>query len=281
MASDAFDDLEEPRPAASNGESQSEGSPSVRKSVEAHGGGAGQSLDTSSEVESGEDASINPAGESTVLESSADLLARMASGDVDDDDLDVAPIFRRERLRLLRGRFGRTASVPVPNVDRSTVSVSASSTPMGGYRVRRVRRLVRHIEPWSVLKVCLVFYLCVWGLLVIATRMLWSAAEDAGTISKVESFIEELFALETFTFDAAQIFRIFVLGGLVLVVGGIGLTVVLVILFNLISDLTGGIRFTMVEEETAVRQRRLRRGDVPLEASGGMAGQASESGPGE
>ena len=283
MASDDFDDLEEPRPDASNGESQSEGSPSGRKSVEAHGGGAGQSLDTSSEVESGEDASINPAGESTVLESSADLLARMASGDVDDDDLDVAPIFRRERLRLLRGRFGRTASgpVPVPNVDRSTVSVSASSTPMGGYRVRRVRRLGRHIEPWSVLKVCLVFYLCVWGLLVIATRMLWSAAEDAGTSSKVESFIEELFALETFTFDAAQIFRIFVLGGLVLVVGGIGLTVVLVILFNLISDLTGGIRFTMVEEETAVRQRRLRRGDVPLEASGGMAGQASESGPGE
>ena len=132
-----------------------------------------------------------------------------------------------------------------------------------------------------MLKVCLVFYLCVWGLLVIATRMLWSAADEAGTISKVESFIEELFALETFTFDSAQIFRIFVLGGLVLVVGGIGVTVVLVILFNLISDLTGGIRFTMVEEETAVRQRRLRRGDVLLKASGGPVGQASESGLGE
>jgi len=34
------------------------------------------------------------------------------------------------------------------------------------------------------------------------------------------------------------------------------------VLFNLISDLTGGVRFTMIEEETAVRQRRLRRGDV-------------------
>ena len=253
----------------------------MRKSVEAHGGGAGQSLDTSPEVESGDDASINPAGESTALESSADLLARMSSGDVDDDDLDVSPIFRRERPRLLKRRFRRAASAPVPNVDRPIASAPISSTPMGGYRVRRVRRLVRHIEPWSVLKVCLVFYLCVWGLLVIATRMLWSAAEDAGTISKVESFIEELFALETFTFDSAQIFRIFVLGGLVLVVGGIGVTVVLVILFNLISALTGGIRFTMVEEEPAVRQRRLRRGDVPLEASGGTVGQASESSLGE
>ena len=133
---------------------------------------------------------------STALESSADLLARMSSGDVDDDDLDVSPIFRRERPRLLKRRFRRAASAPVPNVDRPIASAPISSTPMGGYRVRRVRRLVRHIEPWSVLKVCLVFYLCVWGLLVIATRMLWSAAEDAGTISKVESFIEELFALE-------------------------------------------------------------------------------------
>ena len=280
MASDDFDDLEEPRPDASNGESQNVGSPPVRKSVEAHGGGTEQSLDGGPEAESGEHASINPAGESTALESSADLLARMSGGDV-DDDLDVSPIFRRERPRLLKGRFGRAASAPLPNIDQSIASAPASSAPMGGYRVRRVRRLVRHIEPWSVLKVCLVFYLCVWGLLVIATRMLWSAADEAGTISKVESFIEELFALETFTFDSAQIFRIFVLGGLVLVVGGIGVTVVLVILFNLISDLTGGIRFTMVEEETAVRQRRLRRGDVPLEASGGTVGQASESSLGE
>ena len=280
MASDDFDDLEEPRPDASNGESQNVGSPPVRKSVEAHGGGTEQSLDGGLEAESGEHASINPAGESTALESSADLLARMSGGDV-DDDLDVSPIFRRERPRLLKGRFGRAASAPLPNIDQSIASAPASSAPMGGYRVRRVRRLVRHIEPWSVLKVCLVFYLCVWGLLVIATRMLWSAADEAGTISKVESFIEELFALETFTFDSAQIFRIFVLGGLVLVVGGIGVTVVLVILFNLISDLTGGIRFTMVEEETAVRQRRLRRGDVLLKASGGPVGQASESGLGE
>ncbi|MEE3352757.1 MAG: DUF3566 domain-containing protein [Actinomycetota bacterium] len=281
MASDDFDDPDESRPDASNGEPQNLRNSPVRKSVEAKSGEADQSLDEGLEVELGEDANSDPVGEPTALESSADLLARMSSEDVDDDDLDISPIFRRERPRLLKGRFGRMAPVPARNVDRSTASAPDPSTPMGGYRVRRVRRLVRHIEPWSVLKVCLVFYLCVWGLLVIATRMLWGAAEEAGTISKVESFIEELFALETFTFDSAQIFRIFVLGGLVLVVGGIGVTVVLVILFNLISDLTGGIRFTMVEEETAVRQRRLRRGDILLEASGGTDGQPSESGPGE
>ncbi len=126
----------------------------------------------------------------------------------------------------------------------------------GGFRVRRVRRLVRHIEPWSVLKIGLVFYLCVWGMSVIAFSMIWGAASDAGTIDKFESFIEQLFALETFEFNAEQIFRIFILGGLVMVVGGTAITVVLVFVFNLISDLMGGIRVTVIEEETAIRRRK-------------------------
>ena len=130
-----------------------------------------------------------------------------------------------------------------------------------GYRVRKVRRVLRHIEPWSALKVGLIFYTCVWGLSTIAVRILWNSAEDAGTIQKVESFIEDLFALEVFEFDSEQILRIFFLGGLILVVGGTAITVVLVVLFNLISDLTGGVRFTMIEEETAVRKRKLKSDD--------------------
>ncbi len=282
VALDDLDDPEELRPDLSNVESPEESAVDLsEKPARSQDDGVDQSLDEGLRVEPGEDASVEPSGEPTVLESSADLLARMSGKDADDDDLVVSPTFRRERPRLLRGRFVRADSGKVLSVDRPVVTASVSSASTGGYRVRRVRRLVRHLEPWSVLKVCLVFYLCVWGLLVIATRMLWSAAEEAGTISKVESFIEELFALETFTFDSAQIFRIFVLGGLVLVVGGIGVTVVLVILFNLISDLTGGIRFTMVEEETAIRQRRLRRGDVLVDTSGSTAGQPPGSGLGE
>ena len=129
------------------------------------------------------------------------------------------------------------------------------------YRVRKVRRVLRHIEPWSALKVGLIFYTCVWGLSTIAVRILWNTAEDAGTIQKVESFIEDLFALEVFEFDSEQILRVFFLGGLILVVGGTAITVVLVVLFNLISDLTGGVRFTMIEEETAVRKRKFKSND--------------------
>ncbi|MEO2170929.1 MAG: DUF3566 domain-containing protein, partial [Acidimicrobiales bacterium] len=123
-----------------------------------------------------------------VVESSADLLARRFvddDGDPDEDDGHIAaePVFRRDRARIPRvlRRDAAPKAVSAPREPRA---------PRGSYRVRRVRRLVRHIEPWSVLKVSLVFYLCIWGLLVIATRMLWSAADEAGTISKIESFIK-------------------------------------------------------------------------------------------
>lgn len=155
--------------------------------------------------------------------------------------------------------------------------------PRRGYRVRRVRRLIRHIEPWSVLKIGLVFYLCVWGMAVIASQALWRTAETAGVIEKVERFIQELFALESFGFDTDKIFRLYMLAGLVLVIGGTALTVVLVVLFNLISDLMGGIRFTMIEEETAVRRLRLRIGEdvVPSDKVGRRRRSEAESGRGD
>ena len=129
----------------------------------------------------------------------------------------------------------------------------------GRLRARKVRRLVRHVEPWAVLKVALIFYFCLWVILLIAGVMLWSLAVSSGTIDNVETFVTELFALESFTFNADQIFRASAVGGLVLVVAGAGFTVLMAVLFNLISDVTGGVRFTVVEEETArPRPKRLR-----------------------
>ncbi len=118
-------------------------------------------------------------------------------------------------------------------------------------RARRVRRLVRHIEPWSVLKMSLIFYFCLWVVLLTAGVILWRFAVTSGTVERLENFIEELFALETFTFNPDQIFRVSALGGLVMVVAGSGFTVLMAVLFNLISDLIGGVRLTVVEEETA------------------------------
>lgn len=136
-------------------------------------------------------------------------------------------------------------------------------------QARRVRRIVRHIEPWSVLKISIIFYLCLWVILMIAGVMLWGAAESAGAIEKIENFVQELFALDEFTINAERIFRGVALSGFVLVIAGTAFNVLLSVLFNLISDLTGGLRVTVIEEESArFRPRRGRRPSQVQRAQG-------------
>lgn len=118
-------------------------------------------------------------------------------------------------------------------------------------RARKVRRLVRHIEPWSVLKVSLLFFFCIWVVAMVAGVLLWNAAVASGVIGDIENFAEEIFALENFEVLGEDVFRASAIAGLVLSVAGTGFTVLIAILLNLISDLTGGIRVTVVEEETA------------------------------
>lgn len=62
-----------------------------------------------------------------------------------------------------------------------------------------------------------------------------------------------------FKFDDGRIFQAFALGGVVLVLAGSATSVVMALLFNLISDLTGGVRVTVLEEEP-VPQGRTRSG---------------------
>jgi hypothetical protein len=142
---------------------------------------------------------------------------------------------RRERREITRGE------------------AAVEERPVQRYQARKVHRLVRHVEPWSVLKISLIFFFCIWVILLTAAVILWQVASSSGIIDNVESFIEEIFALQpgSFQFEAGQMFRAYAVGGLVMVVAATGFTVLLAVLFNLISDLTGGVRVTVVEEETA------------------------------
>jgi Transmembrane domain of unknown function (DUF3566) len=124
---------------------------------------------------------------------------------------------------------------------------------MGRLRARKVKRVVRHLDAWSVLKISLVLYLCLFVTIMVAGVLLWNLAVSAGTITDIEGFIEDLFAFQSFRFEGEQIFEACLFGGLILVLVGSGLNVLLALLFNLISDLVGGIRVTVIEEET-VRQ---------------------------
>jgi len=99
----------------------------------------------------------------------------------------------------------------------------------------------------------LLLYACLYVAAVIAGVLLWSAAVGSGFVDNIESFVEEVGSFESWKLNADEIFRSGTIIGLVLMVGGVAFNVLLAILFNLISDLVGGVRVTILEEDTLRR----------------------------
>src|SRR5687768_6009317 len=113
---------------------------------------------------------------------------------------------------------------------------------------RRVRRVVRRIDTWSVLKVAALFHLSLVLVLLIAGVILWAAGSTLGAIDGVEKFMRAI-GFEDFRFVGTQLLRGFTAAGLVLVLLGTGLSVLMAVVYNLISDVVGGIELTVLEED--------------------------------
>jgi hypothetical protein len=126
-----------------------------------------------------------------------------------------------------------------------------SKTSTRAPRVRRVTRVIREIDPWSAFKVGLAFHLVVYFTVLIASVLLWSVASATGTIDNIERFLMS-FGWESFQFHGWTLLLNEILLGLLLVAL---LTIVWVLgatMFNLITDLVGGIRVSVLEEEVLV-----------------------------
>ena len=123
-------------------------------------------------------------------------------------------------------------------------------------RVRRVTRVVRHIDTWSVFKIALLFNIFIYAVCLMAGVMLWRVALNTGTIENVERFFES-FGWQTFELKGGEIYHNAWIAGLFAVVGLTGLAVLAATMFNLITDLVGGVRLTVLEEEVVAREPRI------------------------
>lgn len=156
----------------------------------------------------------------------------------------------------------------------------------------RLRQRLWSIDPWSVFKVSALFYICVCLIVVVAGTLLWNVGRSVGTIDDVEGFVTRMGAYGTCTlkaevpagtefendedctegevlvggykFDDGTLFRVAAIGGGILVVAGSIGNVLMVVLLNLLNELTGGLRYTIVKEPIpgppGARQRGLRPG---------------------
>jgi len=115
-------------------------------------------------------------------------------------------------------------------------------------RGRRVKRIVRRVELWSVLKLALSFFVCMYVVGLVSMAVLWGFANSAGLVDNFESFANDV-GWENWQFNGEQMFEHAALIGAVLVVTATLMTVLATALLNVISELTGGIRIVVIEED--------------------------------
>ena len=114
-------------------------------------------------------------------------------------------------------------------------------------RSRQARVVIRKVAPWSVLKVSFLFYACIMVVILGALIILYGVLGAIGAIQNVEDLIRELFSDETFQISGEWLFTRGVAVGLLMVVLWSLINVFVALLYNLLSDIVGGIEVTLSE----------------------------------
>lgn len=141
------------------------------------------------------------------------------------------------------------ASVGNPPAPTGTRAVDpGSERTTGTRRGRRVTRVIRRIEVWSVLKLALVLLTCLYIAVLATVVVVWGVAYSSGQVERLQQFLADV-GLENYRFYGDRMFKAVAALGAIGVLAGTILAVLTTALVNLISEMTGGIRAVVIEEE--------------------------------
>lgn len=131
-------------------------------------------------------------------------------------------------------------------------TVAQVSSPPPRERVRtgqvvRRRATVRRVDPWSVLKLSVIFYFCLLLVVMLGLTVFWSVILRIGIIDTMTDFLNDLQL--TLVINGSNIARTMFLLGLLNVVLWTGINVFMAFLYNLVADLLGGLRVELASEE--------------------------------
>ena len=114
-------------------------------------------------------------------------------------------------------------------------------------KARHARVVVRKVGPWSVLKISFLFYLCVMAVIMGALVILYGVLGAIGALDSLQRLIRDLFADQTFQISGNWLFTRGLAIGLGMVVLWTLINVFVAFLYNLLSDIVGGIEVTLSE----------------------------------
>ncbi|NLD78083.1 MAG: hypothetical protein GX643_15615 [Acidimicrobiales bacterium] len=153
------------------------------------------------------------------------------------------------------GDAGPSDAPPAARQQRRRPRPAGEERPTPGpRRGRRVRRVIRRIDLWSVLKLAIVLYTCLYVAVMVTLALLWGLAYSSGQIEKVQSFMADV-GMDNYRFYGDQMWRACAMIGAVGVLAATIITVLTAALVNVISEMTGGIRVVVIEEDVPPRRR--------------------------
>jgi hypothetical protein len=167
---------------------------------------------------------------------------------------EALPVFADDRVTP------GTDLVPAPEAPRDPKAKAPKAPkPPKKKQARTTRVVLRRVEPWSVLKLSIIYYLALFLIILVAGALLWAGASTIGVIENVESFMVDI-GFDDFRFVPSKLLGGMALAGLVLVVAGTVANVIMCALFNLMGDVTGGLKLTLQEDAGPLPRAERRRG---------------------
>lgn len=121
--------------------------------------------------------------------------------------------------------------------------------------VRRVRRVIRKFDPWTVFKVSLVMHAVFAIATLIGLLILWSLLVRVGIPQALDDFLVliSLIDPEAVLFNnGARFVRVAVFGSVVFGIVMTLLSTLAAVFYNLTSDVVGGVEVVMLEETLRV-----------------------------
>ena len=119
------------------------------------------------------------------------------------------------------------------------------------YSVHRVRRIIRRVDPWTVLKVSFIVYLVAAFAFMLASVMFWEVVERSGIPQQITEFLVQITLLEEgeapFS-NTEQFIRLSAILAVVWAVLACGLTTMAAVMYNLVADVVGGVEVVLLEE---------------------------------
>lgn len=121
---------------------------------------------------------------------------------------------------------------------------------------RRTRVVVRSVGPWSVLRFSLFFYFCVWLIVFLALVIIYMLMSAVGAIDSLETLLGYLFSTgqqstrgpTPIEINEGVVGLMTFFAGCVLTLVWSLVNVLVAFLYNLISDVVGGVEVTLAEK---------------------------------